>query len=58
MAESFRQGLYMFVAGMLFCISSVVLVILVTGILNLNRNINRANAVAYDNNHRYGVTAE
>ena len=53
MAEAFRQGMFMYVGGMLFCIASVILILLFTQIGQMDRYAYRSGSVAYDDNTGY-----
>ena len=53
MGEAFRQGMYIYVGGFLFCIASVVLSLLVSGIIDMNRNIRTARETVYDASAEY-----
>lgn len=53
MGEAFRQGMYTLVGGILFCIASAILVLIFTGLVDMDRNIHTAHEVAYDNIRGY-----
>ena len=53
MAEAFRQGLYIYVGGFLFCIAVAVLLILNSRILDMSDRISSQQDVVYDLNVKY-----
>ena len=53
MGEAFRQGMYVYVGGILFCIAVAVLTLFYTGIIEMNNNITIAHETVYDLNRDY-----
>ena len=53
MAEAFRQGMYMYVGGMLFCIAAVILIMFVSSLSEMNANTYVSGSVMYDINDGY-----
>ncbi len=53
MGEAFRQGMYIYVGGILFCIAATVLALLVSGVTGMNRNIRATSETIYDASAEY-----
>ena len=55
MGEAFRQGMYIYVGGILFCIAVAIMALFFTGIIELNDNIRTAHETVYDINRNYYI---
>ena len=55
MGEAFREGLYIYVSGILFCIAVAVMALFVTGLIEMNSNIQTAHETVYDLNRNYHI---
>ena len=55
MGEAFRQGMYVYVGGILFCIAAVILMLFTTGMIKMNNGIRTAHETVYDMNRDYYV---
>ena len=53
MGEAFRQGMYVYVGGILFCIAAVILMLFITGMIEMNNGIRTAHETVYDLNRDY-----
>ena len=56
MGEAFRQGMYIYVGGILFCIAVAIMALFFTGLIKMNDNIHTAHEVIYDTNRDHYVT--
>ena len=53
MGEAFRQGMYIYVGGILFCLASAILALLVSGMIDMNRSIRASRETVYDVSAQY-----
>ena len=58
MGEAFREGMYVFVGGILFCIASAILALLISGVLEMNSDIRTTHPVVYDSSAEYHVSEQ
>ena len=55
MGEALRQGLFVFVGGLIFCIACAMLALLVSGVIRTDRNVNYGHEVVYDASEAYRI---
>ena len=55
MTETFKQGMYIYVGGILFCIAAAILMILNSSIMDLGERTDRGSEVVYDINETYHI---
>ncbi len=55
MIETFRQGLYIYVGGILFCIATAILMMLNSSLIDLGDMVNAHQEVVYDLNEDHHI---